>query len=187
MLGMENLVIPFVVSSVVTPLMFYWLMRLSRRHRLRRDARTGACILEYSRAWRGAAIVFLVGAALLVSIPAVLIGPREPGDPYIIAGLALFFIGSGTAGIIETFGARVLVSSEGLESRSPWSRPRRIRWTDVRAVTYNPFMHWIAVSGDGKVIRIGEYMSGLDVFETFMRDRLPPDRYAGWPDAQRDP
>ena len=175
---MNNIVIPFLVSSMATPLIIYTIIYFSRRHQVGRDDDSGGYVLEYSKSWKVASVVLLVIATLLISIPAVLVGPKEPEDPYIISALFIILVGGSMAKLFETHGVRVVVSDVGIEANTPWRRKRKILWSDVKCIKYNRYMQWIVVVGNESTVRINEYVSGIDIFKDFVKRNLSHEKYS---------
>ena len=150
----------------------------AKGHRPRRDETTGGVVLEYPTSFKVMSLTLLIAGCGMVLIPLVVIGIKEPEDPYICAALFLFFAGVGGGSTLESFRTEIIVSDSGLSHRSYWSRPRVLLWEEMICMGYNRWMCWFkAVDRSGKVIRIPLHLGGMDAFEKAVRRHLRPTVY----------
>ena len=173
-----NQFLSFIAGAVFTPLIMWAVSYYAKRHRVRRDETTGGVILEYPTSWKVMSAALLILGCGMVLMAWVIIGIKEPEDPYIFAALLLFFGGIGGALVIETFKGRVIVSENDVLAMPAWSRPRSISWDKIKELKYSSGMGWFTIaSHTGIIIRVPVYFCAIDVLEQEVRHRLHPKIY----------
>jgi hypothetical protein len=135
---------------------------------------TGAAVLVYNWMFRGLA---LLGVGLVVSLTvATLLEPRvRVGETLVFASIFLLLT---LAFLLETFQVRVVMTSEGVLSWSPWRRRRSLTWSDVTETRYSEICRWFVLVGrDGTKIRVSVYLVGIREFIDAVREHLAPVAY----------
>lgn len=85
-----------------------------------------------------------------------------------------FALGSLTL-VADYFIARQDVSDDGLDYRGMTGRHGYLRWTDLRRVSYSPWLKWFRLEGrSGNVARVSTYLMGLPVFADLLLRNAPP-------------
>ena len=80
----------------------------------------------------------------------------------VTAMLAIAMVGAAAIALnLEFFGVRILYDAEGIETRSPWRRRRRIPWEATRIVRYTPILKWYELKTVGHgTVRMHDYLAG---------------------------
>ena len=93
-----------------------------------------------------------------------------------LGGYLLFFLVEG-AFAIEVFGVTILVTTEGIESTSPWSGRKQLTWDEIVEVRWRPLAEAFSIVGPaGSTIRVPKLVRGIHQFCVDLRISVPPDR-----------
>lgn len=143
-----------------------------------RQNEDGTFVLRYGRG------ILILGVVCGVLAPGAILAlalggsVKSRSDLFIVLGLLAFFAILGWWFILEARGTRIAVTAEGVEARSPWGKPKRLEWHEVREVKYAQTSGYLVLSGGAGVrIRISAMMTGLPTFVASMKDHLAPDLY----------
>lgn len=93
-MGYYNPYWSFISGAIGASLMMWIAGYYAKGHRPRRDETTGGVVLEYPTSFKVMSLTLLIAGCGMVLIPLVVIGIKEPEDPYIYAALFLFFAGA---------------------------------------------------------------------------------------------
>ena len=63
-----------------------------------------------------------------------------PGDPYVLPLVYSLFVVLGLPLCWEGLRFAVTISPDGIDCKSPWRRPRSLRWSEVREVAWSQAM-----------------------------------------------
>ncbi|HEY4308536.1 MAG TPA: hypothetical protein VGN12_03700 [Pirellulales bacterium] len=151
-------------------------MLLAARQHPKQDAK-GNMVLRYG--WHLRAFGFATGL-LIPGILAILFvaAPVRTVSDYVLMSLILAFFGIGGGYyFIESMALRITVSPEGIESISPWRKPRFIRWTDIQEIVYSKSNGLVIVIGAlGEKIRVSLAVIGIRDFLQEIQSRVPESR-----------
>ena len=120
----------------------------------------GGAVAAYG--WLLKAVPVVLGLLAVGLVPKVVADWPPPADhpADVLTGLVVFPTLVVVMGL-EFFGVRVAFDAAGLQTRSPWRRPRVIPWDAVRTVTYSPALQWHVVGTDGYgKVRLHDFLGG---------------------------
>jgi hypothetical protein len=154
---------------------------------LARQGRMPSGRLAYGPALKAfAVLICLAGPLLLLVVVAILKHPLRPNDwPALASIVALFgFIGGGLA--LEVFRVGAAFDEFGIEFASPWSPRRRIEWSAVSSLRWQPSARLLDLLGPAGVrpIHINPMLSGLDAFARTALERVAPEVLVQSPPAR---
>jgi hypothetical protein len=163
-----------VALLIAIPILLAW---SGSRRRLRVPAEGGVHVLRMPRGHWGilAVIAFLPFAAISTLAFLSTWSPGNEGSRWILGGLmaALALAGGGALLSLELRGA-LRLDAQGIEQVGPLLR-RRVAWTDVTKVTFNPVSNWFFLSATGRrPVYFAEGLDGIATFAEVALVRLPP-------------
>jgi hypothetical protein len=141
-------------------------------------------VLVYQRMWRALAMgLFLL--PLIVFDVIALTRAWSLGD------LLLLFATFGGVSIvfalpiaIEVFRVSYVFDDNGIQVRSPWSKRRSIKWSEVTGLRWRNTMKWLDISTSKTVVHITPLLLNLDEFSMVCRQHVPDElRASGDVDA----
>ena len=149
--------------------LFSWLHRRAPRVARREGV---AHVLDYNPALKIITRVFWLfpiglGLAAILSPP----GADERWYPAYIGGgfFALLIPLS-----LEIFQRRIELTDQAISQFSPWSKPIKIAWKDVRDVAWKWASNEVVIQPKGgRTIRVNAWLSGMETFAQAMEKRLP--------------
>jgi hypothetical protein len=163
---------------VVAVLGFFAWAIASARKPPKVDPVTGATVLHYSWVLRGLGLVAAFVMPLLIATLLFVIPIRNPTDPLIAAGLALFFILLGFPMALEALCVRVDVSKDGIRKASPWHRSREFLWDEIKAVRYSQaWSSFVFVGPRRQKIYVSLLTVGIRELVDAFRRHLDPSQY----------
>ncbi|MBY0524144.1 MAG: ABC transporter permease [Gemmataceae bacterium] len=100
--------------------------------------------------------------------------PRKDGDVFAIVFLYLLFGGLSAPLLWESLCFSVVLSSEGLDCRSPWRGRRFIPWNEVQELSYGAVNSWFIIrTRAGDRFRVSILVPGLKLLLEQFEQRLP--------------
>ncbi len=122
--------------------------------------------LRYSNVAKGFAVVALGGAATVTLLG----GVRHP------AGMAMLALTAVVLALAsEFFGVRHDYDDTGITYRSPWSRRRRVSWSEIEKVEWRPVAKWLDLeTRDGRRLHFSPMLGGLAGFAQLAVRQLTP-------------
>ena len=136
--------------------------------------------LRYGWVVRAAGYYSIAGAAFFAIVWQWPLFDRlpEPGDDWIALGLVVGCVGAGVAALNEAR-RRVLISSQGVEVRSPWSRTVALPWPEVSSVAFSRMKQQFTIRGRfGQRVCVSVAMVGISPLAVYLRTYVPPAVYA---------
>jgi hypothetical protein len=74
---------------------------------------------------------------------------------------------------LEIFQRRIELTDQAISQLSPWSKPVRIAWKDVREVSWKIISNEVVIQPKGgRTIRVNAWLSGMETFAQAMEKRL---------------
>ena len=131
-------------------------------------------VLRYSWFLRtfGFAIGILVPAFFILVVP--VRTAAEVALEFILLAVSILF---GGYYFIESMALRITVTQEGINSISPWRKPRFIRWNDIQEIVFSKANGLIIVIGPvGEKIRVSLFLIGIRDFLQEIETRVPASR-----------
>jgi hypothetical protein len=150
-----------------------------------RTGALGQARLRYSLAARVFAIVplvvFLAGAsALALGHHALAVGQGRG-----LLVVLLFFGGTGLTLVLEFYRVDHDYGAFGWTYRSPWSRQRRLEWSEVTSIGWRPTIKWLDfLDKDGRRFHVSPMLGGLGPFAQIALERLTPGVLVGSSEAR---
>jgi len=87
--------------------------------------------------------------------------------------------------LLEVFRVRHSYDDEGFDFRSPWSRHRRLRWSEVASIRWRQHLKWLDIkTSGGAIAHISPLLGGLDGFAQVALARIAPEMLEEAPDAK---
>jgi len=161
------------VTAVLTTLFLSWVLRQARRPIPTQP--DGTFVLAYGRWMLALGVVCGILAPAGIVVIAVMVGFREPNDPYYVAGLLAFFVLMGGWCLAEALKRRVVVSDRGLVEHSPWRRTRRVDWSDVVAVKFGNLSGYVTLVGrSGQQVKVSIMLRGIAQLADAVGRHVPP-------------
>lgn len=136
--------------------------------------------LRYGWVVRAAGYYSIAGAAFFAIVWQWPLFDRLPetGDGWIALGLVVGCAGAGIAALIEAR-RHVLLSSQGVEVRSPWSRTVTLPWPEVSSVAFSRMAQRFTIQGRlGHRVCVSVAMVGIPTLAVHLRKYVPPAVYA---------
>lgn len=144
------------------------------------DEATGAVILQYGWPLRVLGLICGPGMCLAVIVLMLVVGFKEPGDPYYAGGIFLLFGVLGGVLMLEAFRVRIILDGTGITGHSPWGKVRSIGWSNVQEVSYSLLAGWFLIRAtDGQTIRVPMLLTGIRSLVSAVQLHLRPEQYAG--------
>jgi hypothetical protein len=157
------------LTALVVPLVLAWLSRAGALA----SAKPGE--LRYGRVPRWFSL--LMGLLPPLGVLFILMMQRRPLRPderIAVLLLLLFFPGVCAPLVLEFYRVRHTFDQEGLMFRSPWSKHRRVTWSDVASLKWRRFAKWLDIrTHDGVIIHITPWLAGLRPFADVALARIP--------------
>ena len=76
---------------------------------------------------------------------------------------------------LEVFQRRIELTDQAISQISPWSKPVRIAWKDVRDVSWKRVSNEVVIQPkSGRTIRVNAWLSGMETFAQVLEKRLAP-------------
>lgn len=174
-----------VVIMVTIPILLAW---SQSRRRLRVEPAGGEAVLRMPRGhWAILATVAALPFAT-ISITAFVVA-WQPGAEG--SGLALAFVmaaaGAVAGGYLLALELRgcIRLDEARIEKTGALGR-RRVAWSEVVRVTFNPVNNWFFLTGPGgKTVYFGEGLDGIATFAEYALRRLPPKVLEASPEAEQ--
>ena len=117
----------------------------------------------------GSTLTAVVGCLLVLSLGAVTGLANVLGLVAVLIAILL----CGSWMVLDDLNTRVLLSSQGVKAITPLGGERHLKWTEINAVTYNPWAGWITLKGTGHPsIRVNRYLVGSDSLIKRLRDNV---------------
>ena len=145
-----------------------------------RDASGQALILRYSGKFRGFAILcgVLMPAGIAIAVfVGIQQGHDSPARTTGLFALAGFFLLLGVPLGLESFRSHVILTEEGITSRTWLGELKHIQWRDVKEVANQPTTGCFRVSGRGVIVKVNHFLGGIELFVAECKQRLEPHRY----------
>jgi len=154
-------------THAATSAMLSWLMR-ARIGVVPADPADGSITMDFGRGYR-ATLVVLLGLATAALIGFGIVVRHDPVAESIILGIfGLLWLGL-VYSVYDAFLVQLKASSRGIESMSPLTGKRLLRWESLQSTAYSSNANWYTFrSNEGWAIRISIYRNGLKSFSALV-------------------
>jgi hypothetical protein len=143
---------------------------------------TGELVMGYPLALRIFCMVLGVGPPIGICVLLVIFPPK-PDEIYAALGCVALFGGLGALLLVVVFGARLVVSDQGLEARAVFLPWRRMDWQDMHSVEPVGQLGDLKFTArDGRTLKVPGIYSGRPALVVYIREHLPRQayQYAEW-------
>lgn len=171
--------IPPGASGVVGGLISIALLQLFANRAARRNAEAvgGKQVLRYGSGVRMMGWIALVLglSALYVASLGTAEGPavRWTGAGCFFAACLMLFL--------EFRCVAIWIDGDGIETRSPWRKARRIPWTAVRSYGYSDVNYWHRLTTEGfGIVRVSSLLSGVESLHEILLTRAEVQGIEHW-------
>lgn len=169
----------YLFSAAAGAMVLLWLF-LAMRRAPETPSVPDVVVLRYGAFLKMFAWIIALGIPGLLIWVMMQVPLRSPHGPLIVGGGVLGLAILGGLLLIETARVRIAVTDEGIQSASPWRRERVIPWQQVSKVSFSMLNRWFLVTSiHGTTIRVSVFLKGVREFAARLKQRLPPERYAG--------
>jgi len=161
-----------IITVLVTTSLVAWL-RTEERKSPRVDPSDGSLELRHGRKY-----LFITVGSTLFAVSAILLVlsmGRVSGLANILGlvGFLIAFLIGGTWMALDAVKTRVVVSSQGVLAITPLGGERRLKWSEIRSVSYNPWAGWLTLRGDRqRPVRVNRHLVGTDSLIKRLRENL---------------
>jgi len=139
----------------------------------------GTVTMAYAGRYR---LYILLPSTLCIALVGALpfaVGFSQPVDPLAFALLLAFFAAAAVWGLRDAL-TTVSFSPVGITSRSPFGKPRFMRWEEVRSISYRRTLEWLALTSENApTIRVSALLPGIDGFVQELSRRVEPSACGG--------
>jgi hypothetical protein len=111
--------------------------------------------------------------------------PLRPDERVPVVLLMLLFPGLSLPLVLEFFRVHHRFDDAGLSFRSPWTKHRRIAWTDIASVQWGRFAKWLNLKTHaGANLHLSPVLAGLKPFANQALARIPSVVLAAHPEGR---
>jgi len=132
-------------------------------------------VFRHSAVFRGLALALAVLPPVGITALLFVVPIKDDGDIWAIVGLYGLFLVLGLPLLWETQRYALVVTSQGLDCRSPWRGRFFIRWDDVERVSYSGVNSWFVIhAATGQTFRVSVFVAGVADFLAECERHLSP-------------
>jgi hypothetical protein len=146
---------------------------LARQGRPRVPAGSRDLLFRHNSLFRIVTLMAAIGLPVGLTGLMIVYPPQRSEVPYFVAAY-LIFAAMTLPFVWEAGRYYLLVTSNGLECRSPWRGSRTIAWGDLSAMNYSAVNAWFEFqSEEGDRIRVHSFVAGLNDLLGAVEARVP--------------
>jgi len=170
----------YLLSTLLIVGVVHWL-QTEQRKRPRLESADGS--FELRHGWKYLCVAVVSSALAAGSMPVVALSGLVSGLADTIGIVAMFLVltAVGVWMVADAVKTRVIVSAGGVTAVTPLGGTRFLKWTDIDAVSYNPWAGWLLLESPGRPsIRVGRHLRGTDALIQRLREQVGSDVFHGF-------